>query len=312
MPTDLHLRKEVRHAVRWSLRVCTIGWDEELAMETVDLSRSGAFVRTDVPIEPDTQLQITLLVPERNLELDVFARVVRRVDTKTAADRETEAGVGIEFIEPSTQFRNMLQELLAREPEVGPGDGDDGLHWRPKDDDPEEDTPSLGFIDPKAATVDEDPPTQQLGQEWWKGSLDDLRGELKHRQTTHRRNLVEQFRQEFAPPAAPVEEDPELLARRAEKLLEANDPTGAREIAADLARAYPDNHVYKVLFHLSAGRAAKAKGSLEEAVVHWKQAVSIDPGCAEAVLELRETGLSDTKQKRFFGEIWQAIQRLWS
>jgi hypothetical protein len=268
-------------------------------METVDLSRSGAFIRTDAVIPVGSQLQLTFVVPERDLEVDLFARVVRVVDAATADARETEPGVGVEFVDPPASFVALVDDLLA------PASAADAAASRVR---------PMEFIE--AANPDlleEDGPTQQMGQDWWKGSLDDLRGDLKSRQTQHRRQLVEQIRAEYSTSGggAPKDENgPDFQFKTAEKLYEAGDVVGARQIAQDLMTEFPDNLLHSILFHLASARIAKEKGSLEEAVVHWKQATSIDSHCEEAVRELRGAGMSEKKQKRFFADIWSKIQAI--
>jgi tetratricopeptide (TPR) repeat protein len=111
-PQDsLKVRREPRFSVGWTVRVQTKGVDEVHTLQTVNLSRSGAFICTPRQAPNGTLLQLTFAVPEEG-EFVVFGEVVRVVDSEEADARQVEAGMGVAFMNPRKTIREVLDRIL--------------------------------------------------------------------------------------------------------------------------------------------------------------------------------------------------------
>lgn len=277
MSDDFKVRKHPRYSLSWSVRVYALDWDEKLPMETVDLSRGGAFIQTSRAFDVGTQLQLTFIVPERDSQVEVFSKVVRIVDEAAALEKETAAGIGVEFLRPSMEFRALLDELLASKPAPAPAaDGPEFLSM------------------PTASMDDAEGPTMQVGKEWYKDGLDELRKELKIKQGA----------------------DPEEAMTPAEKLAAArrflaeDKYADAQRLAQMLLDVDDSNKDHQITMHLAAAGLHKEAGRIEDAVLHWRDAVAKDPECEPAIRGLRAAGFSKTGQKKFFASLMARLSSM--
>jgi hypothetical protein len=108
---SVKVRREPRFAVGWTVRVQTKGVDEVHTLQTMNLSRSGAFICTPHQVPAGTLLQLTFAVPEEG-DFVVFGEVVRVVDTAEADARQVESGMGVAFMNPRKSVREVLDRIL--------------------------------------------------------------------------------------------------------------------------------------------------------------------------------------------------------
>jgi tetratricopeptide (TPR) repeat protein len=108
---SVKVRREPRFTVGWTVRVQTKGVDEVHTLQTMNLSRSGAFIFTPHQVPAGTLLQLTFAIPEEG-EFVVFGEVVRVVDTVEADARQVESGMGVAFMNPRKSVRDILDRIL--------------------------------------------------------------------------------------------------------------------------------------------------------------------------------------------------------
>ncbi len=108
---SVKVRREPRFTVGWTVRVQTKGVDEVHTLQTMNLSRSGAFICTPHQVPAGTLLQLTFAIPEEG-EFVVFGEVVRVVDTVEADARQVESGMGVAFMNPRKSVRDILDRIL--------------------------------------------------------------------------------------------------------------------------------------------------------------------------------------------------------
>jgi uncharacterized protein (TIGR02266 family) len=99
---------------RRSLRVPTrlrVAYDAEIGLEGIvtNLSRTGCFVRTDLPAAVGTRLTLLLSVAALGETLELDAEVVSTGMTRDG--RKRERGMGMRFLEMSPEARKKLDAL---------------------------------------------------------------------------------------------------------------------------------------------------------------------------------------------------------
>lgn len=111
-PADsLKIRGERRVPIDWTVRVQTKDIDQTHTAQTINLSRSGAFICSPDAVAAGTLLQLTFSVPGEG-EHVVFADVVRVVDPEEADRREVEPGMGVAFMNPRKPMRELIDRII--------------------------------------------------------------------------------------------------------------------------------------------------------------------------------------------------------
>lgn len=108
-------RYEVRKAFRGEIEVIAPFWDEPVPFEARDLSPAGAFLPTDLPLSPGSELIVSFKVPTIRREITVFATVARVWMPRRRTDAGI-AGMGIRFVDISPWERLCVRESLRATP----------------------------------------------------------------------------------------------------------------------------------------------------------------------------------------------------
>jgi len=111
----MHVRYEVRKAVRVPVEVVCAEWDEPVAMTTADLSPRGCFLPTGVLVEPGTSLVVSFRIGGEAGECSFFGEVSRVARWRRRTDPRF-GGLGVRFIGLRPIERLRLRERLRRVP----------------------------------------------------------------------------------------------------------------------------------------------------------------------------------------------------
>ncbi len=101
-------RKFRRKPVGVEIRVRDESGAGEIVFDTADISLGGAFLKSDLLLELNEELDLEIPVPGSK-PLQLRARVVRAVRT---SDHRSGPGMGIQFIDATPAVRDALQKLL--------------------------------------------------------------------------------------------------------------------------------------------------------------------------------------------------------
>lgn len=104
-------RKELRRDVRLVCSLESDYWDESIPHRLVDLSPSGGFIETQLPLAPDEELEVRFHPPRSRALYWLRARVVRSSFGRRCAKRDI-AGMGVEFLDLSPGDRAALASQL--------------------------------------------------------------------------------------------------------------------------------------------------------------------------------------------------------
>ena len=105
-PNDPDRRRLPRHPVR--LDVNLQAGDAYLYSRTSNLSELGVFVASATPAAQGTRVQLRFGTPGDGAPLEIEGEV-RWIDR---GDGDREPGMGIRFVEPSTEFRARIKALI--------------------------------------------------------------------------------------------------------------------------------------------------------------------------------------------------------
>ena len=107
-------RRDLRLPVNVEVRVREsddTGGEGELYFDTVDLSRNGAFLRSELLFEEGTLVDITFSLPKAKAAVQAKARVVW-VNKKPVAD--SEPGMGLELLDLQDSERQAIETFIRR------------------------------------------------------------------------------------------------------------------------------------------------------------------------------------------------------
>lgn len=104
-------RKELRRDVRLTCDVHSDYWDDSLPFNLIDLSPSGAFVESQLPLGLDDELEIGFSAPRTRVSYRLRARVVRSSLGRRAIKADL-PGMGIEFLDLRSDARRALTRCL--------------------------------------------------------------------------------------------------------------------------------------------------------------------------------------------------------
>lgn len=104
-------RKELRRDVRMSCELVSEYWDESLPFNLVDLSPSGAFVESQLPLGTGDEVELRFSPPRSKALYWLRGRVVRSSLGRRDAKHDV-PGMGIEFFDLSNTDRSSLSRQL--------------------------------------------------------------------------------------------------------------------------------------------------------------------------------------------------------
>lgn len=101
---------------RYSLKLQIVYDDGNAFMSgaVVDISESGVFIETVMPLEPGTEVRLTPLVPEESGLFEIRGVVVRKNEYDLDNHFDRTPGMGVRFTGLSPQARAQLNTLFAR------------------------------------------------------------------------------------------------------------------------------------------------------------------------------------------------------
>jgi uncharacterized protein (TIGR02266 family) len=113
-PTDVseadNRRTFPRYDAHFAVRFASV---QEFVLEyAANISAGGVFVRTDNPPDLETVVQVALDLPGGGPPASAKAVVVHRVTTEQARERNTLAGVGVQFVEADDEFRERIDRAI--------------------------------------------------------------------------------------------------------------------------------------------------------------------------------------------------------
>lgn len=80
----------------------------------VDISASGVFIETVMPLEPGTKVRLTPLLPEESGLFEILGEVVRKNDYDLDNFFDRTPGMGIRFTSITDEARAQLTKLFER------------------------------------------------------------------------------------------------------------------------------------------------------------------------------------------------------
>lgn len=113
-------RKELRRGVGLVCEVASEVWGEEIPFRLVDLSPSGAFVESPLPLIKGDEVEIRFKPPRSRALYLLRARVVRSSLGRRCPDTDV-PGMGLEFLDLSAADRRALAGYLVGIPPRVPG-----------------------------------------------------------------------------------------------------------------------------------------------------------------------------------------------
>ncbi len=124
----VHHRNEIRRAVDVGAEVLAEGWAGPALHRVRDLSERGAFIESQLLLEPGTEMVLDIVPPGRVRSLTLMARVERAVLRRRRRDR-ARSGMGVRFVgvqaEAEDELRASLLGLpppLPEKPRTGPSE----------------------------------------------------------------------------------------------------------------------------------------------------------------------------------------------
>ena len=99
-----------RYRARFAVRFSSV---QDFVLEyAANISAGGVFVFTDHPPEMDAVITVVLELPDGGAPVACKALVVHRVTLQQAQERNSQAGVGVQFIEADDLFRERIDHTL--------------------------------------------------------------------------------------------------------------------------------------------------------------------------------------------------------
>jgi uncharacterized protein (TIGR02266 family) len=99
-----------RHAARFQ-----VGFDsnQEFVLEYAEnISAGGVFVQTEEPMELDAVVAVSLRLPGNDVPVEAKGVIVHRVTMEDAAKTGKNAGIGVQFLDSSDQFRDAIDKAI--------------------------------------------------------------------------------------------------------------------------------------------------------------------------------------------------------
>ena len=108
-PEDLR-RTFPRYNARFAVRFATV---QEFVLEyAANISAGGVFVTTNDPPPMETVVRVMMELPGGGPAVEAKAVVVHRVTPEQAKERNTPAGVGVQFVDADDRFRERMDRAI--------------------------------------------------------------------------------------------------------------------------------------------------------------------------------------------------------
>ena len=119
LPNDVALDSDAsnrrafpRYRARFAVRFSSV---QDFVLEyAANISAGGVFVLTDHPPEMDAVITVVLELPDGGAPVACKALVVHRVTPQQARERNTQSGVGVQFIEANDEFRERIDQTISQ------------------------------------------------------------------------------------------------------------------------------------------------------------------------------------------------------
>lgn len=79
-----------------------------------DMSETGVFIETVMPLEPNTRVRLMPLLPDEDGMFEIEGEVVRKADYDLDNHFDRTPGMGIRFVDVTPDQRAAVDKLLAR------------------------------------------------------------------------------------------------------------------------------------------------------------------------------------------------------
>ncbi|MDP2344321.1 MAG: PilZ domain-containing protein [Deltaproteobacteria bacterium] len=110
------MTSSVERKPRFQLKLQIVYDDGQSFMSgpVADMSESGVFIETVMPLEPNTQVRLMPLIPDEDGMFELEGVVVRKADYDLDNHFDRTPGMGIRFANVSPDQRVAIDKLLAR------------------------------------------------------------------------------------------------------------------------------------------------------------------------------------------------------
>jgi len=101
---------------RFSLKLQIVYDDGQSFMSgaVADMSETGVFIETVMPLEPQTRVRLMPLLPDEDGMFEIEGLVVRKADYDLDNHFDRTPGMGIQFVEVAADQKEAITKLLAR------------------------------------------------------------------------------------------------------------------------------------------------------------------------------------------------------
>ena len=99
-----------RHAARFQVGFSS---NQDFVLEYAEnISAGGVFVQTVQPVELDSIVTVSLRLPGNEVPVEAKGVIVHRVTMEDAAKTGKNAGIGVQFVDSSDEFREAIDEAI--------------------------------------------------------------------------------------------------------------------------------------------------------------------------------------------------------
>ena len=99
-----------RHAARFQVGFSS---NQDFVLEYAEnISAGGVFVQTEQPMELDSIVTVSLRLPGNEVPVEARGVIVHRVTKEDAAKTGKHAGIGVQFLDSSDQFREEIDKAI--------------------------------------------------------------------------------------------------------------------------------------------------------------------------------------------------------
>ena len=95
-----------RYSARFAVRFANV--QDFVLQYAANISAGGVFVETDDPPAMDSVVRVSMELPGGGPPVEAKAVVVHRVTPQQARERQTPAGVGVQFVDADDKFRERI------------------------------------------------------------------------------------------------------------------------------------------------------------------------------------------------------------
>lgn len=110
-PASDDARTFPRYTARFAVRFANV--QEFVLQYAANISAGGVFVETDDPPAMESVMRVSMQLPGGGAPVEAQAVVVHRVTPQQARERNTPAGVGVQFVDADDKFRERIDLAIA-------------------------------------------------------------------------------------------------------------------------------------------------------------------------------------------------------